>query len=50
MIKYGILDYAGKVVRWVWEKPSDAYQYITVKIKRTRRPRIDLSQVEEAPF
>lgn len=50
MIKYGILDYAGKVVRWVWEKPSDAYQYITVKIKRTRKPRIDLSQVEEAPF
>ena len=50
MIKYGILDYAGKVVRWVWDKPSDAYQYITVKIKRTRKPRIDLSQVEEAPF
>ena len=50
MIKYGILDYAGKVVRWVWERPADHYQYITVKIKRTRRPRIDLSQVEEAPF
>ena len=50
MIRYGILDYAGKVVRWVWERPADHYQYITVKIKRTRKPRIDLSQVEEAPF
>lgn len=50
MIKYGILDCFGHVVRWVWEKPSDAYQYITVKIKRQRKPRIDLSQLPEAPF
>lgn len=50
MIKYGILDEMGAVIRWVWEKPSDAYQYITVKIKRTRKPRIDLSQLPEAPF
>jgi hypothetical protein len=50
MIKYGILDYMGKVVRWVWDKPGDGYQYITVKIKRQRKPRIDLSQLPEAPF
>ncbi len=50
MIKYGILDYRGKVVRWVWEKPADHYKFITVKIKRTRKPRIDLSQVPDAPF
>lgn len=50
MIKYGILDYMGKVVRWVWDKPADHYKFVTVKIKRKRKPRIDWSKVEEAPF
>lgn len=50
MIKYGILDCFGHVVRWVWERPGEGYQYITVRIKRTRKPRIDLSQLPEAPF
>jgi hypothetical protein len=50
VIKYGILDYMGKVVRWVWEKPADHYKYITVKIKRQRKPRLDLSTLPEAPL
>lgn len=48
--KYGILDDAGKVVRWVFDKPSEAYQFIVVKIKRARKPKLDLSQFEAAPF
>jgi hypothetical protein len=36
------------VVRWVYEKPSDIYQFVTVKIKKTRKARIDLSKFEEA--
>jgi hypothetical protein len=48
MIKYGILDGFGHVVRWVYEKPSDIYQFVTVKIKKTRKARIDLSKFEEA--
>lgn len=52
MVKYGILDELGHVIRWVWDKPSDAYKYITVKIKRTRlaKPGIDWSKIEPAPF
>lgn len=48
--KYGILDDAGKVVRWVFDKPSEAYKFIIVKIKRPRKPKLDLSQFEPAPF
>lgn len=48
MIKYGILDFYGHVVRWVWDKPPEHYQYVTVKIKRQRKPRLDLSQYPEA--
>lgn len=50
MIKYGILDDEGEVVRWVWERPSAVYRFIIVKVKRIRRPRLDLSQFEPAPF
>ena len=50
MIKYGILGGFGHVVRWVWDKPSDVYKFVTVKIKRQRKPRLDLSQFPEAPF
>lgn len=48
--KYGILDDDGKVVRWVWDEPPPCYQFITVKIKLVRPPRIDLSKYEPAPF
>ncbi len=50
MIKYGILDDDGFVVRWVWERPGAGYEYVTVKIKRQRKPPVDLSQFEDAPF
>ena len=48
MTKYGILDDRGRVIRWVYEKPSDQYQYIVVTIKKPRKPKVDLSQYEEA--
>lgn len=50
MVKYGIIDDDGKVIRWVFNKPSDHYQYITVVVPRKRKPKIDLSKFEEAPF
>ena len=50
MIRYGILDEEGKVVRWVYERPSSDYEYIVVKQKRQPKPKFDLSQIEDAPF
>lgn len=50
MIKYGVLDDEGELVRWVWERPSELYRFIVVRVKRERRPRIDPSQFEPAPF
>lgn len=45
MTKYGILDDFNEVIRWVYYKPSDHYQYVTVRIKKQN---IDLSTFEEA--
>lgn len=48
MKRYGILDDDDKVIRWVWDKPSDSYRFIVQKIPK--KPAIDLSQFEEALF
>ena len=48
MKQYGILDDEGNVVRWVWNKPP--YPHIERNIKRTRKPKIDLTKFEEALF
>jgi hypothetical protein len=48
MTKYGILDDEGKVIRWVWDKPP--YPHIVQKIKRKRKPKLDLSNIQEALF
>ena len=48
LLKYGILDDEGLVVRWVWVEPP--YPHIVQKIKRQRNPKLDLSNVPEAPF
>ena len=48
MFKYGILDDEGRVVRWVWDKPS--YPHVAVKVPRPRKPKLDLSNVPDAPF
>lgn len=48
MTRYGILDDEGKVVRWVWEKPP--YPHIVERIKRQRKPKLDLSAVPDALF
>jgi len=47
-MKYGILDDEGQVVRWVWTVPP--YPYIVERIKRKRKPKLDLSKVPEALF
>jgi hypothetical protein len=47
-MKYGILDDEGKVVRWVWEKPT--YPHVTVKVKRQHKKKLDLSGVPDALF
>lgn len=49
LIKYGILDDEGQVVRWVYDKPAHD-QFIVVKIKRQKRKAIDWANIEEAPF
>lgn len=46
--KYGILDEEGAVVRWTYDKPSSAYQFVTVKI--VRKPPVDWSNFEPALF
>jgi hypothetical protein len=48
VIKYGILDDDGRVIRWVWERPSSGYQFVTVKVPRPRKPKLDLSQFPDA--
>jgi len=48
MIQYGILDDENVVVRWVWVKPD--YPHITRKVPRKRKPKIDFSKFEPAPF
>jgi len=47
-MRYGILDDEGRVVRWVWHMPT--YPHIVQKIKRQRKPKLDLSNVSEALF
>ena len=47
-MKYGILDDEGNVVRWVWHMPP--YAHIVQKIKRKRKPKLDISNVLEALF
>jgi len=46
MIRYGILDDEGQVVRWVWVKPP--YPHIVQKPKR--KPKFDFTNFEPAPF
>lgn len=46
MKKYGILDDDGVVIRWVWDKPSDAYKFVVIKVPK--KPRIDWNNFEEA--
>jgi hypothetical protein len=48
LLKYGILDDEGNVVRWVWHMPP--YAHVVVKVKRKHKPKLDLSQCQEAPF
>jgi hypothetical protein len=47
MTRYGILDDFNEVVRWVWERPVGR-AYITVKVPRARKPRIDLAALPDA--
>lgn len=47
-MRYGILDDEGKVVRWVWVQPP--YPHITEKIKRKRKPKLNLAAVPDALF
>jgi hypothetical protein len=48
LLKYGILDDEGIVIRWVWVEPP--YPHVVVKVKRKQTPKLDLSQCQEAPF
>ena len=50
MTKYGILDFDGEVVRWTYSKPSSCYEFITVKVKKIKKPGIDWSNFEPALF
>jgi hypothetical protein len=36
MVRYGILDCDGKVIRWVWDRP--AYPHVVEQVKRQRKP------------
>ena len=47
-MRYGILDDEGQVVRWVWTVPP--YPHIVERIKRKRKPKLDLSSVPDALF
>lgn len=49
MIKYGLLDDFGEVVRWVWERPTGR-AYIEIKVPKVRKPRLDISQLPDALF
>ena len=48
LLKYGILDDEGNVIRWVWHMPP--YAHVVVKVKRKRQPKLDLSNAPEALF
>jgi hypothetical protein len=48
LLKYGILDDEGLVIRWVWVEPP--YPHVVIKVKRKHKPKIDLSNLQEAPF
>lgn len=48
IIRYGVLDDFGAVIRWQWNKPSSNYKYITKRIKV--EPVIDWSNFEPALF
>ena len=48
MIQYGILDFEGLVVRWVWYKPD--YPHVTRRVIRKRKKKIDLSKFETALY
>jgi hypothetical protein len=48
LLKYGILDDEGNVVRWVWHMPP--YAHVVVKVKRKQTPKIDLSNLPDALF
>jgi hypothetical protein len=48
LLKYGILDDEGKVIRWVWVEPP--YPHIVERIKRKLKPKLDISNVPEALF
>jgi len=48
LLKYGILDDEGNVIRWVWFEPP--YPHVVVKVKRKRQPKLDLSNALEALF
>jgi hypothetical protein len=47
-MRYGILDDEGQVIRWVWTVPP--YPHVVERIKRKRKPKLDLSQVPDALF
>jgi len=47
-MQYGILDDEGVVVRWLWTKPP--YPHIERKVKRLKKPKIDLAKFETALF
>lgn len=38
MTRYGILDDAGQVVRWVWERPSEGVPFVEVSEPRVIVP------------
>jgi len=48
ILKYGILDYEGLVIRWVWVEPP--YPHEVVKVKRKQKPKIYLSNLPDALF
>ena len=48
VVRYGILDDEGKVIRWVWHPPP--YPHVVEKVKKKRKPKLDLSNVPDALF
>jgi hypothetical protein len=48
LLKYGILDDEGLVIRWVWVEPP--YPHVVVKVKRKQKPKLDLSSALDALF
>jgi len=48
LLKYGILDDEGLVIRWVWVEPP--YPHVVVKVKRKQKTKLDLSSAPEALF